>query len=137
MKQIEQKLKDYLDTVYIISHSYSTFASYRLAITNQNKTGFRDYLQQKYNIDELKFVKQTKKEKFDVYAILRDFVVFLDQKHYKPKSITARLAAMQNFDIILGLLRLKIGVNLTLFYMGRVKIQFFSNVFFNLENISE
>ena len=122
MKQIEQKLKDYLDTVYIISHSYSTFASYRLAITNQNKTGFRDYLQQKYNIDELKFIKQTKKEKFDVYAILRDFVVFLDQKHYKPKSITTRLAAMQNFDIILRLLRLKIGVNLTLFYMGRVKI---------------
>ena len=81
--------------MYIISHSYSTLSSYRLAIVNQNKTGFRDYLQQEYNIDELDFVEQTKQEKFDVYATLRDHVVFLDGKNYKPKSITTRLAAIK------------------------------------------
>lgn len=103
MKQTEQKLQSYLDSVYIISHSYSTLSSYRLAITNKKKSGFRDYLQVTYNIDELEFVEQTKQEKFDVYSTLRDFVVFLDKKNYKPKSITTRLAAIKGYLRFLGL----------------------------------
>ena len=102
-KLLDQKLKGYLDSVYIMSHSYSTIAAYRIAIVNQNKTGFRDYLQQTHNINELEFVEQTKQEKFDVYATLRDHVVFLDQKNYKPKSITTRLAAIKGYLRFLGL----------------------------------
>ena len=98
----DQKLKDYLDSVYIISHSYSTISAYRIAIVNQNKTGFRDYLQEQYNIDELEFVEQTKQEKFDVYATLRDHVVFLDRNNYKPKSITTRLASIKGYLRFLG-----------------------------------
>ena len=86
-----------------MSHSYSTIAAYRIAIVNQNKTGFRDYLQQTYNIDELEFTDKVKQEKFDVYATLRDHVVFLDQKNYKPKSITTRLAAIKGYLRFLGL----------------------------------
>ena len=82
MTENEQKLKGYLDSVYIMSHSYSTIAAYRIAIVNQNKTGFRDYLQEQYNIDELEFVDKVKQEKFDVYAMLRDHVVFLDKNNY-------------------------------------------------------
>lgn len=89
--------------MYVISHSYSTLASYRLAIVNQNKIGFRDYLQEIYNIDELEFVEQTNQKKFDVYAILRDYVVFLDKNNYKPKSITSRLAAIKGYLRFLGL----------------------------------
>ena len=103
MKQTEKKLKSYLDSIYIMSHSYSTIASYKLSIVNQNKTGFRDYLQQEYNIDELEFVEQTKQEKFDVYAMLRDHVVFLDQKTYKSKTISSRLAAIKGYLRFLGL----------------------------------
>ena len=99
----DQKLKDYLDSVYIISHSYSTIAAYRIAIVNQNKTGFRDYLQELHNIDELEFAEQTKQEKFDVYATLRDHVVFLDKNNYKPKSITTRLASIKGYLRFLGL----------------------------------
>jgi len=99
----EQKLKGYLDSVYIMSHSYCTIAAYRIAIVNQNKTGFRDYLQHEYNIDELEFADKAKQEKFDVYATLRDHVVFLDQKNYKPKSITTRLAAIKGYLRFLGL----------------------------------
>ncbi len=69
-----------------MSHSFSTISAYRIAIVNQNKTGFRDYLQELHNIDELEFVDKVKQEKFDVYATLRDHVVFLDNKNYKPKS---------------------------------------------------
>ena len=86
-----------------MSHSFSTIAAYRIAIVNQNKTGFRDYLQQEYNIDELEFVDQTKQEKFNVYAMLRDHVVFLDKHNYKPKSITTRLAAIKGYLRFLGL----------------------------------
>jgi len=99
----EQKLKGYLDSVYIMSHSYCTIAAYRIAIVNQNKTGFRDYLQHTYNIDELEFADKAKQEKFDVYATLRDHVVFLDKNNYKPKSITTRLAAIKGYLRFLGL----------------------------------
>lgn len=102
-KLLDQKLKGYLDSMYIMSHSYSTIASYKLSIVNQNKTGFRDCLQQTYNINELEFVEQTKQEKFDVYATLRDHVVYLDGENYKPKSITTRLAAIKGYLRFLGL----------------------------------
>ncbi len=102
MGELEQKTKDYLDSIYIISHSYSTISAYKLAIYNKNKSGFRDFLQQKYNINELEFVDQTKQEKFDVYSVLRDFVIFLDRSNYKPKSISTRLTAVKGYLRFLG-----------------------------------
>lgn len=101
-EQLDQKVKDYLDSIYLISHSYSTVSAYKLAIYNKNKSGFRDFLQQKHGINELEFTDQIKQEKFDVYAILRDFVVFLDQNRYKPKSITTRLTAVKGYLRFLG-----------------------------------
>jgi integrase len=101
-EELEQKTKDYLDSIYIISHSYSTVSAYRLSIYNKNKSGFRDFLQQKYNINELEFAEQIKQEKFDVYAILRDFVIFLDKSNYKPKSISTRLTAVKGYLRFLG-----------------------------------
>lgn len=99
----QQTMQDYLDSVYVLSHSYSTVQSYKLAIINQNNVGFRDFLQQKYNIDEFEFVKQVKQEKFDVYAILRDFVIFLDKLEYKSQTIKSRLAAIKGYLRFLGL----------------------------------
>ena len=101
-EELEQKTKGYLDSVYLISHSFSTVSAYRLAIYNKNKSGFRDFLEQKYQINELEFADQIKQEKFDVYATLRDFVVFLDQNNYKPKSITTRLTAVKGYLRFLG-----------------------------------
>ena len=104
MQQLcEQKTEAFLDSVFIMSHSYSTVSSYRLAIANKNKTGFRNFLQQRYNIDELEFAEQTKLEKFDIYNVLRDYVIFLDKNNYKPKTITSRLAAIKGYMRFLGL----------------------------------
>ena len=86
-----------------MSHSYSTVKSYKLAIINQNNCGFRYFLQQRYKIDEFEFVNQTKQEKFDVYPILRDFVIFLDKLQYKPQTIKSRLAAIKGYLRFLGL----------------------------------
>jgi integrase len=99
----QQTMQDYLDSVYVMSHSYSTVKSYKLAIINQNNCGFRYFLQQRYQIDEFEFVEQTKQEKFDVYPILRDFVIFLDKLQYKPQTIKSRLAAIKGYLRFLGL----------------------------------
>ncbi len=96
-------MQNYLDSVYVISHSYSTIKSYKLAIINQNDCGFRDFLQQKYKINELEFVNKVKENEFDVYAILRDFVIFLDKLQYKPQTIKSRLAAIKGYLRYLGL----------------------------------
>jgi len=102
-KDPDQKMKGYLDSVYILSHSYSTITSYRLAIVNRNRSGFRDFLKQTYDINELEFADQTKQEKFDVYAVLRDYVIFLDKHNYKPKTIATRLATIKGYLRYLGL----------------------------------
>lgn len=99
----QQTMQEYLDSVYVLSHSYSTVKSYKLAIINQNNCGFRDFLQQRYQIDELEFVEQVKQEKFDAIAILRDFVIFLDKLQYKPQTIKSRLAAIKGYLRFLGL----------------------------------
>lgn len=96
-------MQNYLDSVYVMSHSYSTVKSYKLAIINQNNCGFRDFLKQRYQIDELEFTEQTKQEKFDVYAVLRDFVIFLDKLDYKSQTIKSRLAAIKGYLRFLGL----------------------------------
>ncbi|MCE9652083.1 MAG: tyrosine-type recombinase/integrase [Nitrosarchaeum sp.] len=86
-----------------MSHSYSTVSSYRLAISNKNNTGFRDFLKQRYSINEIEFAEQTKQEKYDIYNVLRDYVIFLDKNNYKPKTITSRLAAIKGYLRFLGL----------------------------------
>lgn len=99
----EQNLQAFLDSVFIMSHSYRTTTSYRLAITNKNNTGFRDFLLQRYKINEVELAEQTKQEKFDIYIILRDYVIFLDKNNYKPKTITSRLAAVKGYLRFMGL----------------------------------
>ena len=99
----QQSMQDYLDSVYVMSHSYSTIKSYKLAIVNQNDCGFRDFLQQKYKINELEFVNKVKQNEFDIYAILRDFVIFLDKLQYKSQTIKSRLAAIKGYLRYLGL----------------------------------
>jgi len=100
---LEQKMQEYFDSIYVMSHSYSTVSSYRLSITNKNKRGFREFLQEKFNFDELELVQQVKTEKLDVYAVLRDFVIFLDKSGYKPNSIKTRLAAIKGYLRFLGI----------------------------------
>ena len=51
LKTIHQTLDDYLSSMYTLSHSYSTVSSYRLSITNKNKTGFREFLKEKYDLE--------------------------------------------------------------------------------------
>ena len=103
MAEFNKTLEDYLSSVYVISHSYSTVATYRLSVTNKKHTGFKDFLQQQYNIDELQLVEKINKQELDIYKILKEFVIFLDKSNYSPKSIHSRLAAVKGFIRHLGI----------------------------------
>ena len=85
-KTPEQALQDYLDSIYIQSHSQASVASYRTAIKGE-KNGFRKFLKENYNCNEIQLTQRIEKEELDVYKVLNDYVIFLDKKGAKPKTI--------------------------------------------------
>ncbi len=82
----DQALQDYLDTIYIQSHSQASVDSYRTAIIG-SKNGFRIFLKEKYNCDEIQLAHRIENEELDVYRVLNEYVIFLDKKGIKPKTI--------------------------------------------------
>jgi len=82
----DQALQDYLDTIYIQSHSQASVDSYRTAIIG-SKNGFRIFLKEKYNCDEIQLAHRIGNEELDVYKILNEYVIFLDKKGIRPKTI--------------------------------------------------
>ena len=100
---LDKSLDDYLSSLFIMSHSHSTVSSYRLAITNSKKTGFREFLSEKYSLDEFELIEKVSSESLDIYKILNEFVVFLDSKGYTAKSITSRMPAVKGYLRNLGL----------------------------------
>lgn len=103
LKDSNKPLEDYLASVFILSHSHSTVSTYRMAITNKHKTGFREFLLEKYSINEFELTEKVKSNTLDVYKILNEFVVFLDSKQYMPKSIMSRMPAVKGYLRNLGL----------------------------------
>jgi len=85
-KTPEQALEDYLDSIYIQSHSKASLACYRGAIDG-SKNGFRVFLKEKYNCNEIQVVTRLQNQELDVYKILNEYVIFLDKKGIKPKTI--------------------------------------------------
>ena len=85
-KTPEQALEDYLDSIYIQSHSKASVSAYRTAIVGA-KNGFRIFLKEKYNCNEIQFVTRIQNQELDVYKILNEYVIFLDKKGIKPKTI--------------------------------------------------
>jgi len=71
--------------------------TYKLSIINKHKVGFRDFIQQRYRIDELQLVEKIKTLELDIYRVLSEFVIFLDKNGYKPKTIQVRLAATKGY----------------------------------------
>ncbi|MEX1053888.1 MAG: tyrosine-type recombinase/integrase [Nitrosopumilaceae archaeon] len=85
-KTPEQALEDYLDSIHIQSHSQASVNSYRTAIIGV-KNGFRIFLKEKYNCDEIQLRARIQNQELDVYNILNEYAIFLDKKGLKPKTI--------------------------------------------------
>ena len=85
-KTPEQALEDYLDSIYILSHSEASLKSYRTGIVGE-KNGFRVFLKEKHNCNEIQLSHRIENKELDVYKILNEYVIFLDKKGIKPKTI--------------------------------------------------
>lgn len=85
-KTPDQALQDYLDSIYILSHSEASVKSYRTGIVGE-KNGFRIFLKEKHNCNEIQLSHRIENKELDVYKILNEYVIFLDKKGIKPKTI--------------------------------------------------
>ncbi len=101
-KSAEQMLDDYLDTIYLQSHSASSKKTYRTAIVGV-KNGFRIFLKEKYNCDEVQLAFRIQNKEFDVYEILSEYVIFLDKKLIKPKTIRLWLTIVKGYYTYMGI----------------------------------
>lgn len=91
-------LEDYLDSVYVLSHSKATVSAYRTAVTI-----FRTFLKNKYNCDENKIVSNVIEQNLDVYSLLREFVIYLDKNQYRGSTVRVWLAVVKGFLRHLGI----------------------------------
>jgi len=96
IKTLEQTLEDYLDSIYILSHSKASVSAYRTAIDG-TKNGFRKFLKEKYNCDEIQLAHRIQNKELDVYKILNEYVIFLDKKGIKPKTIRLWFTAVKGY----------------------------------------
>ena len=96
VKTPEQALEDYLDSIYIQSHSKASVASYRTALDGA-KNGFRIFLKNKYNCNEIQLVTRIQNQELDVYKILNEYVIFLDKKGIKPKTIRLWFSVVKGY----------------------------------------
>ena len=94
-------LDDYTDSIYIQSHSISSVKAYRSAIVG-SKSGFRIFLKEKYNCDELQLAHRVQQEELDIYKILSEHVVFLDKRAIKPKTIRLWLSVIKGYLSFIG-----------------------------------
>ncbi len=101
-KTAEQTLTDYLDSIYIQSHSISSVKAYRTAIVG-TRNGFRVFLKEKYNCDEVQLAFRIQNKEFDVYEILSEYVIFLDKKSIKPKTIRLWLTIVKGYYTYMGI----------------------------------
>ena len=79
---IENLITDYLDTIYIISHSQGSVDSYRFAINR-----FKKFVQDKYEKSLEQIISEIKDNSMDRYQVFQDFVIYLDKAGKKPSSI--------------------------------------------------
>jgi len=89
---METAVQEFLDSVYVRSHSDETVKTYGNCIKK-----FKQFLASKYEIELHEIVSKIKKEKFDVYKIFNEFVVFQDKSGLKPRSIHLSVNAVKSF----------------------------------------
>jgi len=90
----ENTVQEFLDSVYVRSHSEETIKTYRNCIKR-----FEKFCREKFGYSLKEITVRIKDSQHDVYEILRDFVVYLDKQGYKPRTVDLTINASK------GLLR--------------------------------
>ena len=101
-KNASQMLDSYLDSIYLQSHSVSSVKAYKTAITGI-KNGFRVFLKDKYNCDEVQLAFRVENKEIDIYQVLSEYVIFLDKKSIKPKTIRLWLSVVKGYFSYMGI----------------------------------
>ena len=101
-KSAGQALQEFLDSVYTTSHSTASVTGYKYAITSRSG-GFRKFLTERYDCDEIQLYSKIKNDELDVYQVLKNYVVFLDKANLRPNSIKHFFYGVKGYLIHLGI----------------------------------
>jgi integrase len=88
----QQVAAEFLDSVYLISHSEKTRITYQTALNH-----FKKFSQSYYNVDETQVVSQIKSEELDLYQVIRNFVIYLDKKNIKAQGLRTYLSGIKGY----------------------------------------
>lgn len=89
---LENLITDYLDSVYVISHSTSSVHVYRSGINH-----FAKFVQIKYEKSLEHVISAMKDDSMDKYIVFKDFVIYLDKLGKKPSSIKIWVVGSRGF----------------------------------------
>ena len=98
----EKALNDYLDSIYLLSHSESSKKAYRSFIKN-DQSGFRKFLKDSFNCDEIQLAFRIENKELDVYQVLNKYVVYLDKNEIKPRGIKSALSCVKGYLTSMGI----------------------------------
>lgn len=101
-KDAELALQEFLDSCYAVSHSNSTVRGYKSAIVSKTN-GFRKFLREKCDCDEIQLCEKIANGEADVYQILKSYLIFLDKANLKPNSVKQFFHAVKGYLIHLGI----------------------------------
>lgn len=97
----DKALEDYLDSIRLISNSTASVNAYRTAIIGK-PNGFRYFIKERYNCHEVQLAYRIKHGDYDVYKILREYVIFLHKAGIGSGTIRLWFAEVKGYLTDLG-----------------------------------
>lgn len=98
MQTIDIEKQSFLDSVYLLSKSRFTLKSYNTGITH-----FEKFLFGKHQLDIESTLKKLQNSEFDVYKLLQEFVIHLNNNDVGGGAIRSYLASTKGFLRHLGI----------------------------------
>ena len=89
---VTKEIDNFLDSVYVISHSSSTVRVYRLGINH-----FSKFIEKQYSCSIKEIIESIKNKSVDPYDVLKEYVVYLDRQGKKPATIKLMITAVKGF----------------------------------------
>ncbi|MCH7969005.1 MAG: tyrosine-type recombinase/integrase [Thaumarchaeota archaeon] len=89
---VTKEIDNFLDSVYVISHSSSTVRVYRLGINH-----FSKFIEKQYSCSLKEIIESIKNKSVDPYDVLKEYVVYLDRQGKKPATIKLMITAVKGF----------------------------------------
>ncbi len=89
---LENLIQNFLDSIYVLSHSKSSIDVYRSGINH-----FIKFVQEKYQKSLEEIISAIKEDQTDRYEIFKDFVIYLDKAGKKPASIKIWVVGAKGF----------------------------------------